>query len=91
MQAANKPMAGTQSQAAHPDQGKPWYRHFWVWFIIALPAAAVTAGLLTLWIAMSNPDLLVIDEDEYSRLRSSLKAQPAEPERKPDTSGSHND
>jgi len=84
-------MTGMKSQAKHPDQGKPWYRHFWVWFIIALPTAAVTAGLLTLWIAMSNPDFLVIDEDEYSRLRSSLKAQSAEPESKPETSGSNND
>ena len=84
-------MTGTKSQVSHPDQGKPWYRHLWVWFIIALPTAAVTAGLLTLWIAMSNPDFLVIDEDEYSRLRSSLKAQPAEPEHEPDKSGSQND
>ena len=84
-------MTKIKSQTAHPGQGLPWYRHFWVWFIIALPTAAVTAGLLTLWIAMSNPDHLVIEEDEYSRLRSSLKAAPAEPEQAPDKSGSHND
>ncbi|MCW8926282.1 MAG: FixH family protein [Xanthomonadales bacterium] len=60
---------------------RPWYRQFWPWFIIALPASAVVAGLLTLWIAMSNPDYLVIDDDEYSRLNSGLKAAPppAEP------------
>ena len=73
------------------EQDKPWYRHFWVWFIIALPTAAVTGGLLTLWIAMSNPDFLVIDDDEYSQLRSSLKAEPAEPQQQPDKSGPHND
>jgi hypothetical protein len=84
-------MAETRSRTTQQDQGKPWYRHFWVWFIIALPTAAVTAGLLTLWIAMSNPDFLLIEEDEYSRLRSSLKAQPAEPEDKPETSGSNHD
>ena len=84
-------MTGTKSHTTHPNQAKPWYRHFWVWFIIALPTAAVAGGLLTLWIAMSNPDFLVIEEDEYSRLRSSLKAQPAEPEPESDTSGSHND
>ncbi len=70
-------------------QDVPWYRQFWPWFIIALPAAAVAGGLLTLWIAMSNPDRLVIDEDEYSRLRSSLKAQVEEPT--PTETGSNND
>ena len=54
---------------------KPWYRHFWVWFIIALPAAAVVAGLFTLYLAVSNPDSLVISDEEYRELRSSLKAE----------------
>ena len=67
-------------------QDKPWYRQFWPWFIIALPASAVVAGLLTLWIAISNPDYLVIDDQEYSRLSSSLKAAPA-----PAEPGSNND
>jgi hypothetical protein len=71
------------------DFDKPWYRHFWVWFIIALPAAAVAGGLLSLWIAMSNPDHLVVDEDEYSRLSSSLKAQTEEPT--PTETGSNHD
>jgi hypothetical protein len=57
------------------QETKPWYRHFWVWFIIALPAAAVAAGLFTLWLAVSNPDSLVISADEYQQLRSSLKAE----------------
>ena len=69
-----------------PGFDQPWYRQFWPWFIIALPASAVVAGLLTLWIAMSNPDYLVIDDEEYSRLRSSLKAEPA-----PAEPGSNND
>lgn len=59
-------------------QDRPWYRQFWPWFIIALPAAAVIAGFFTLWLAVSNPDYLVVDEAEYRRLNSSLKAQ--EPE-----------
>ncbi|MGD9021258.1 MAG: FixH family protein [Lysobacterales bacterium] len=61
----------------HPEKQdtKPWYRQFWPWFIIALPAAAVAAGLFTLWLAISNPDSLVISEQEYQQLRSSLKAE----------------
>ena len=42
----------------------PWYRQFWPWFIIALPASAVIAGLSTLWIAMQTSDSLVIQSDD---------------------------
>ncbi len=39
--------------------GAPWYRQFWPWFLIALPASAVVAGLATVWIAVSDADPLV--------------------------------
>ncbi len=42
----------------------PWYRQFWPWFIIALPASAVVAGLFTLWLAMQTSDSLVIRSDD---------------------------
>jgi hypothetical protein len=42
----------------------PWYRQFWPWFIIALPAMAVVAGLYTLWLAMQTSDSLVIRSDD---------------------------
>jgi hypothetical protein len=54
----------------------PWYKQFWPWFIIALPASAVIASFFTLWLAISNPDYLVVDEEEYLDLKSELKAQP---------------
>lgn len=41
---------------------KPWYKQFWPWFIISLPAAAVIAGLITVYIAFKNADSLVVDE-----------------------------
>ena len=40
----------------------PWYRQFWPWFIIALPASAVVAGLYTVWIAVQTNDSLVYDK-----------------------------
>ena len=39
------------------DDTLPWYRQFWPWFIIALPATAVVASLATVWIAVvAAPD-----------------------------------
>lgn len=45
--------------APHP---KPWYREFWPWFLISLPATAVVAGLATVWIAATNADGLVVGD-----------------------------
>ena len=39
----------------------PWYRQFWPWFIIALPASVVIAGFITLFIAITHRDSLVKD------------------------------
>ena len=64
-----------QNKKTIPGPDTPWYRQFWPWFIIALPACAVIASFITLWLAVSRPDYLVVDEDEYRRLKSELKAQ----------------
>ena len=40
----------------------PWYKQFWPWFIMALPASAVVAGIITIIIAVNNPDGLVKDD-----------------------------
>jgi len=53
----------------------PWYRQFWPWFIIALPTSAVIASFVSLWLAVSNPDHLVVTGDEYRQIKSELKAQ----------------
>jgi hypothetical protein len=42
---------------------EPWYKQGWPWFLIALPATAVIAGFITLWIAVSTWDGLVVDDD----------------------------
>jgi len=69
---SNRPPTNTQPA---PGQDLPWYRQFWPWFIIALPAAAVIASFFTLWLALSNPDYVVVDDEEYQRVDSGLKAQ----------------
>ena len=46
------------------EQIPPWYRQFWPWFLIALPASAVIAGLYTVWLAMQSTDSLVAPPGE---------------------------
>ena len=43
---------------------KPWYRQFWPWFIIALPASAVVASLYTVSLAVRTTDSLVVDSED---------------------------
>ena len=64
-----------QSAAHAPEAAVPWHKQFWPWFIIALPTAAVIASFVSLWLALSHPDQLVVTEDEYQQLKSDLKAQ----------------
>jgi len=42
----------------------PWFKQFWPWFLISLPAAVVVAGLVTLYIANLHSDDLV-SQDYY--------------------------
>ncbi|HMM46535.1 MAG TPA: FixH family protein [Thiobacillaceae bacterium] len=49
-------------QTLDPPAAKPWYREPWPWFLISLPAAAVVAGLVTVWIAATNADGLVVGD-----------------------------
>ena len=56
-------------------QLKPWYRYPWPWVAIAIPAAAVIMGMTTLYLALTNPDYLVVEEDQYRVIKSELRAQ----------------
>lgn len=80
-------MANQQQHGRRPVPGEdtPWYKQFWPWFIIALPASVVVASFYTLYLAISNPDGLVLTEDEYQRVRSGLKAQQVEQQKSEDT------
>lgn len=49
----DKPSGGTTTP--------PWYRQFWPWFLIALPATVVVAGFFTLYLAIKYSDDLVSD------------------------------
>ena len=45
----------------NPIDTKPWYRQFWPWLVIGLPASVVVAGLITLRIANHSADDMVVD------------------------------
>lgn len=46
------------------EDTQPWYRQFWPWFIIALLASSVVAGLTTVWISMQTTDSLVLSSND---------------------------
>ncbi|MGB5245909.1 MAG: FixH family protein [Woeseia sp.] len=39
----------------------PWYRHRMVWLVIAIPGLTVAGCMLTIYLAISNPETLVKD------------------------------
>ena len=43
-------------------QPKPWYREFWPWFLMSLPATAVIAGVATVVIAIQSADGMVVGD-----------------------------
>jgi hypothetical protein len=58
------------------DELRPWYKEPWPWVAIAIPAAAVIASAITFYLAVSNPDYLVVEDGQYQELESGLRAQP---------------
>ena len=56
-------MMDGNSQARFPGGDvEPWYRQFWPWFLIALPATVVVAAVTTAVIASRGADDLVVDD-----------------------------
>jgi hypothetical protein len=44
------------------EDNKPWYKQFWPWMLIALPASSVIAGITTVIIATQNSHSMVKDD-----------------------------
>lgn len=66
--------------SAHVSQldGRPWYREPWPWIIIGLLGSVIIASFITLWIAVSNPDAMVVNEAQYQEIKGGLRAQNTE-------------
>jgi len=41
------------------DNARPWFRQLWPWLLIIPPAGAVIGGMITLYLAVTRPDILV--------------------------------
>lgn len=41
---------------------RPWYRHRWPWLLAIAPLAAIVGGMVTLWLAATTSDSLVVDD-----------------------------
>jgi hypothetical protein len=44
------------------EDTSPWYRQFWPWFIISIPALTIVAAMITITIAVKTDDGLVVDD-----------------------------
>ena len=47
--------------ASSESSNEPWFRHRLVWLLIAIPGLTVVGCLLTIYLAISNPETLVQD------------------------------
>lgn len=63
--------APTHSAMEDGRAPEPWYRQFWPWFLIALPTSVVIASMVTIWLAVSRPNPMVVDD--YSRIARSIE------------------
>lgn len=45
-----------------PGKSLPWYKQRWPWILMAGPAVAVVAGIVTFWLAVKSSDGLVSDD-----------------------------
>jgi hypothetical protein len=44
------------------EDNEPWYKQFWPWFLISLPATAVIGSMISIKLAVDTADGLVIDD-----------------------------
>ena len=50
------------SATSAPQTIKPWYKERWTWMLMVMPATAVVAGSVSMWLAVSSFDGLVADD-----------------------------
>jgi len=56
----------TANMTTNMTAKRPWYAEPWVWLMITFPLAAVIGGMVTIYLAVTTSDGLVVD-DYYTR------------------------
>lgn len=63
----------------HTTPQRPWFKQFWPWFVVLIPATGVLAALATLTIAMqAAPTLTHDDIGRFAREQSTVNAKKTE-------------
>ncbi|QTH64255.1 FixH family protein [Psychrosphaera ytuae] len=44
------------------ENAQPWYKHPWVWFVIALPVMSLVGGIAMITITSSNQPEIIVDD-----------------------------
>ncbi|MFN2376686.1 MAG: FixH family protein [Candidatus Binatia bacterium] len=78
-------MNRTNTQVAAPLPGrsrqrtdsKPWYRQFWPWFLILLPATSVVFSFATLYVALRDADEVLPHEGDSTSYSAPSAALPS--------------
>lgn len=55
-------MSGFAPSPKGVQAAAPWYMHRWPWLLMLGPFVVVVAGAFTMWLAVSRPDALVMDD-----------------------------
>ncbi len=54
-----------------------WWRHGYLWLVLAGPLLVVLASFVTLWLALSRPDPVLEGYGSSARANSGVNAQPS--------------
>lgn len=69
------PVAASPASEVRPPQ--PWWRFGLVWMVVGGPAVVVVAGLVTFYLAVSNPDPVLPTYGQSSSQTRSITHAPA--------------
>ncbi len=50
------------SKSRRVDSTEPWFRNPWVWLVIAIPALTMVGSIVTLYLVLTHPHILVNDD-----------------------------
>ncbi len=67
--------SGRPENLTHLDglDTRPWYKEPWPWVLIAIPLLTIIASGYTFYLALSHPDYLVVEEEEYNAIVEELR------------------